>query len=377
MPIAAVYCRVSTEDQRDEGTSLETQREAGILEARATGNQVEDRFIVEEDWTGTDLTRPGLSRVLRWIENGDVQAVVFYTFDRLYRPENEGDEWRVFPVIQSILQAGAEIIWVDKSIPVNGPMAPVIMSLISWKSGDERRRILARTRAGRLQTARRGGLLGGFVPYGYHYLPKTSHSLATLETAEHQALVVRQMFAWLVDEHLSCRAIAIRLMESNISSPTGKNKWAPSVVNHMLKQELYCGTMYFNRREPIKPKKRKGTGPSRGNLKTSRKLRPKEEWIAIPVPPIISREVWEQAQQQLAANARFSPRNNRRRTYLLRGLVRCDLCGKAYVGATIKRRSKEYQYYVCNQAHPEPGDEKCSAPYVPLKLLEDLVWSGI
>lgn len=49
-------------------------------------------------------------------------------------------------------------------------------------------------------TARKGGLIGGFVPYGYDYVPRDGDSLAFLEIRETQAQNVREMFRWLVEE---------------------------------------------------------------------------------------------------------------------------------------------------------------------------------
>ena len=135
--------------------------------------------------------------------------------------------------------------------------------------------------------------------------------------------------------------------------------------------------MYFNQRQPVKPKQRREQVRTGKTLKTSRKLRPEEEWIPIPVPANIDRATWEQAPEQLQANARYSPRNNTRHTYLLRGQVRCAVCGKAYSGVTLKRRDREYQYYVCNQRNPIPGEEKCPSGYVPLPMLERTVWDVI
>ena len=145
----------------------------------------------------------------------------------------------------------------------------------------------------------------------------------------------------------------------------------------MVRQELYCGTMYFNRREPVRPKQRREQTRTGTNPKTSRRLRPQEEWIPIPVPAIIDRATWEQAQNQLEANSTFSPRNNTRHTYLLRGLVHCGICGRTYCGVTNKSGGREYQYYVCNQRNPTPGEKKCSSRHVPLALLEGAVWNTI
>ncbi|MFQ6029159.1 MAG: recombinase family protein, partial [Dehalococcoidia bacterium] len=377
MPNAAIYCRVSTTDQKDNGTSLETQEAAARLIAAQLGLIVSEEYVILEDWSGTDLERPGLLRLLYLAEAGLIDALIMLNSDRLYRPEEEGDEWRIFPVLQRFEESGVELIWTDPSAPKHGPMASFLTFVSAWKSGDERRTILRRTRTGRLATARKGGLLGGYVPHGYDYVPRAGDTLAHLIINEAQAYIVQEMFRCLVEEGLSCRAIALRLTEMGIPTPQGNKVWQPSVVNHMLKQELYCGVMYFNRREPVRPQQRSEQARTGKNPKSSRRLRPEEEWIPIPVPAIIDRTTWERAQEQLQANSRFSPRNNTRHTYLLRGLARCGICGKAFSGVTINRRGRDYRYYVCNQRYSLPGEERCSSKHVPLLLLERTVWEVV
>ena len=377
MPIAAIYCRVSTTDQKDNGTSLETQLEAALAMAANMGWTVPEEYIILVDESGTDLQRPGLLRLFNLAMAGLIEAVIILNFDRLYRPEYEGDEWRIFELLNRFETYGVEVISTDSSISSQGPMAGISTYLNSWKSGEERRAILRRTRTGRLAIARKGGLLGGFTPFGYSYVPKTLDSLATLVIDEAQARIIRDIYPWLLEEKLSCRAITRRLTEKGIPTPQGNKIWQPSVVNNMLRHELYCGVMYFNRREPVLPKQRREQARTGTNPKTSRKLRPQDEWIPIPVPPIIDRATWEQAQDQLKANSKFSPRNNTHHTYLLRGLIRCGVCGKTYSGVTNKSRGREYQYYVCNRRNPTPGEEKCTSRHVPLALLEGAVWDTI
>jgi len=246
--------------------------------------------------------------------------------------------------------------------------------LNSWKTGEERRAILSRTKRGRDAVAKKGGLLGGYTSYGYGYVAKTKDSLATLEVLESQAVVIREIYGWLTEECLSCRAIAYRLSELGIPTATGKKKWAASVVNSMIRNEVYCGIAYFNRREPSKPQKKRNSTTS--NQKTSRKLRSEEEWIPIPVPAIIDRDTWEKAQKQLAVNSRFSPRNSKR-VYFLTKLMRCGFDGKAYSGVTKERRGKEYSYYICDWKSREPGEVKCESKYVPMADLDELVWDSI
>ena len=164
MPIAAIYCRVSTSDQKDNGTSLETQKDAALAKAAEMGCEVPKEYIILEDWSGTDLQRPGLLRLVDLAMSGLIDVIIILNFDRLYRPEQEGDEWRIFEVLNRLGASGAEVVWTDPSVPSQGPMASLNTFMNSWRAGEDRRAILRRTRTGRLAIASRGGLVGGFVP---------------------------------------------------------------------------------------------------------------------------------------------------------------------------------------------------------------------
>jgi len=57
-----------------------------------------EEYHIQEDWTGTDLHRPGLLKLYSLAESGLIDVVLIYRQDRLYRPENEADQWRIFPI---------------------------------------------------------------------------------------------------------------------------------------------------------------------------------------------------------------------------------------------------------------------------------------
>src|SRR6185437_11499130 len=78
------------------------------------------------------------------------------------------------------------------------------------------------------------------------------------------------------------------------------------------------------------------------------RLRPRDEWVMVPVPIIIDPETWQAAQEQLAVNRQRSPRNNTSHDYLLRGLVVCGQCGRRMVGSWNKAGGR----YVCAARYP-------------------------
>ncbi len=367
---AAIYCRVSSSDQRDEGTSLDTQRDEGLLKARELGWDAPKEYIIQEDWTGKDLHRPGLLRLLDLARSGRVQGIIIYTLDRLYRPENDGDEWRVFEVLQQFQDLGAQVAWVDASIPAHGPLSSIFTFLDAWRAGRKRRAILERTTRGRLEKARRGKVISSTAaPYGYRYEPKTS----TLVIDEAEAKTVRMVFYLYIQERLSLIKLVDRLNRLGIARPSNGQRWHISFVAGMLRNETYTGTLWQNRwhRQSVAAKPRQ---------KPKRRMyqRPKEEQIPVAVPSIISKETFEGVQRRLVENKRWASRNTGH-DYLLSGLLK-HACGSS-MGA---RTSHGTPYYYCLKSNRfkapinEVGEpQPCSCKWVNGRAIETAAWDTV
>ena len=142
----------------------------------------------------------------------------------------------------------------------------------------------------------------------------------------------------------------------------------------MLRNPVYMGTYWYQRTQVALPQRRAPGAPAyRQRLKTSARPRPETDWIAIPVPALVSEARWQAAQRQLAANSRYARRNNTRHQYLLRGLVKCVSCGGSYIGFTDRGR----RGYRCARNHPVVSStgQHCRARRLPGDPLETVVWS--
>jgi hypothetical protein len=160
---------------------------------------------------------------------------------------------------------------------------------------------------------------------------------------------------------MGIKAIAAHLNASGIMH-RGK-PWTTSAVERVLKLELYCGTAYYN------------TINSR-----TRRPRPREEWIAIPVPPIVTREGWGLVQERLAARApnKVAPRLVNAPT-LLTGLATCGCCAGsgAPAGMTLRTgKSGQYRYLVC-ATRATKSVLMCDAPIVRMDALDEAVISSL
>src|SRR5437762_1205783 len=104
--------------------------------------------------------------------------------------------------------------------------------------------------------------------------------------------------------------------------------------------------------------------------------RPEEDWIAVPVPPIVSEETFAQVQAKLDANQQGAARNTRHE-YLLRALISCGACRLSCTG---RQTAAGYRYYLC-RGRTDPlrvaQGERCTARYIPAEQLDELVWADL
>ncbi|MCL5265483.1 MAG: recombinase family protein [Chloroflexi bacterium] len=346
---AALYCRVSTDLQEKEQT-IQSQVETLRKYAYDKGYEVVAEFL-DDGYSGATLERPGLDRLRDALRSGEFEAVLVHSPDRLARKA-------VYQglLLEELEKADVRIEFLNHPVD-DSPEGKMLLGMQGLFAEYERAKIAERARRGKLHWARQGAVFTGFVPYGYRYLPRDGepNRKSGMEIDEAQAATVQQMYRWLIEERLSCRAIAKRLTELGIPTCTGKTRWRPSTVNQILKDEVYKGTFYYNRGQSVEPTRPSRQNPYRKHKLTGRKLRPRNEWIPIPVPAIVDEITWEAAQRQLRENSLYSPRHNTHHSYLLRGLIRCPRCGGAYVGGFARGR----RYYRCSRTEPLAAKDGC------------------
>ena len=170
MKIAAAYSRVSTEDQGQRGTSLDTQEAAEVALAKSRDFGVPQQYRIREEYTGATLNRPGLDTLRTWVKVGKIQAVAYFTADRLSR-----DPIDLMILLREFRRAGVEILAVHYP-PSDDPLGPVITFMQGTFADIERREFAERTMRGKRQIARKGRLPQGTGAgiFGYTYDPSGS-----------------------------------------------------------------------------------------------------------------------------------------------------------------------------------------------------------
>ena len=152
------------------------------------------------------------------------------------------------------------------------------------------------------------------------------------------------------------REICRRLNADAIPSPTGKPTWGHSTICRLLGNEAYIGRVYYNRTKSV-PDRR----PTRRNRQIPRN---RDEWIPIDCPRIISDELFQVAGRVATDNTKWSPRRAEPGAWLLKGLVKCGVCG---VGTSChKMRGHNgtwHRYYYCRNHDPlRAGGESRRCP---------------
>lgn len=188
------------------------------------------------------------------------------------------------------------------------------------------------------------------------------------------------MFPLLVNEPQSLGAIARRLTTDQIPTRRDVGRWERAVVWARLRnpastgQAAYRKTEVVERKRPTKQARDHTFSPT--HVHSSTRERPREDWIRLPVPALISEAVFERAHERLEANNRFSPRNTKRYASLLSGLVRCQPCGYALYGKPASNSKYKRLYYRCagQDGHRWKEGRLCTAHPVRVEALEDLVW---
>jgi site-specific DNA recombinase len=374
MRTAAIYARVSTPRQGREQT-IESQ--LAVLKSWADENSYElspENVYTDEGYSGSRLDRPGLDALRDGAEDGVFEVVGVLSPDRLARKY----AYQVL-LLEELGRLGCEVVLVDHPISED-PNDQLLLQIQGAIAEYERALLGERFRRGKLQKARERHFIGGRAPYGYRYIPKRDGLPGHLVVDETESELVRMLYGWLIEERMSVRQILKRLNEGPWLPRSGGARWSASVVHRIVSDPTYSGTAYANRYRYVPPERPRVRGPRSGE-NTCRKLRAKEEWIPIPVPPIIDEQTRRLAQDQLERNARLSFRNNKKYSYLLRCLLSCESCGLAMFGTTYKatERQPERRYYQCHGKDPimSTREHKCIQRPAKAHELEGSVWEHI
>jgi site-specific DNA recombinase len=379
----AIYARVSSDQQAQAGT-IASQTETLKDRVAKEGLKLEEEFtFVDEGYSGATLVRPALERLRDVVATGAIDRVYVHSPDRLARKY----AYQVL-LIDELQRCGAEVVFLNHQLG-HTPEDELLLQVQGMVAEYERAKILERSRRGKLHAARRGSVnvLGG-APYGYRYVScQEGDGQASYEILLEQARVVQQIFEWVGQNRLSIGQVCRRLQKQGVRTETGKSYWDRATVWGILKNPAYKGLAAYGktRTGPMRPRLRAQRGdPDQPRRAVSTYSVPTDQWHYIPVPAIVSKELFDSVQEQLVENKKRNRKAKRGVRHLLQGLLVCKKCGYAYYGKPIslsagKGKKRSYAYYRCTgtDAYRFGGQRICDNKQVRTDLLEESVWQDV
>lgn len=361
-PVAALYCRVSTKGQEEDGSSLDTQEASCRNHAAALGYAVDDRLVFRETWSGGDLwERPRLVKLREAIRGGAVDALICHAVDRLSR-----DQVHLAILLDECERAGVRLLFATEEFD-QSPVGKFILSAKGFAAEVERQKIKERSKRGiraRFESGKPYG--GGFVLFGYRWRDEQKTGY---EIDERTAPVVRRIFA-LAAEGQSLRAIAHMVNAEGVPTPRGRPHWVHTSVRTVLTQEAYTGV---GRAHKVEQRKVNG--------KYTRRERALDEQVVLPegcYPPLVDTVTFAAVQERLRRNQETASRRAAEpERFLLRGgYVHCGYCGHTL--SAVMHKEKNGGRYPLYEASKGASHERCGERFtISAAELDRTVWEKV
>jgi len=325
----AIYLRVSTEEQAKEGHyGLKVQEDRLRQFCTSQGYELTEGNVYRDEGLSGTLEvekRPGLLKAFEGAKNKEYDLLIVYKLDRIFRNQR-----KLLNALARLVEYNVAFQSSTEAFDTATPSGRLMLQILGSFAEHERETIRDRMMGGKIRAAKDGKWVTGVPPYGYRVDKVTKKLVVQPEEAE----VVRRFYEWLVYERCSLREITKRAIELQLPTPVHttitaqkkKGSWYKRTINRILANEAYTGETYFGKYK---------TNQRTAQIVTDIKFhKDTSEHVLIAVPPIISKDMFFQAIEQLHMNRRMQKRNEKR-TYLFSGLL--------YSGTTGKKLQSGYQ----------------------------------
>lgn len=359
--LVASYSRVSSSRQENEKT-IDSQI-SEVEKAISVAGDVLVKKYTDDGYSGELLERPALDQLRTDASKKLFSKIYILSPDRLARKHHHAAI-----ILEDLSRYGIEVVFVNR--PIGETMEDkLLFNVQSVFAEYEKAKILDRLRRGKLFKVNRGSVLGNTPPYGYNYIKDEKSRNGWYEINEKEAEIVRLIFSIYTSENCSgIGGVRRELYERNIKNRSGSSSWSQSMIARIVSNETYIGTTYWGKFKSVEGDSNNGY---RRLKNTKRVQKAKEEWLAIEVPPIIDKDIFNKAEVRRATNKSLSP-NKTKNPYLLRGLMSHSCGAKMY-----SKKCHGQKYYLCSarrNAFPQISECTDSRHYNGV-LLEDLVWN--
>ncbi len=305
--ICGLYLRVSTEDQVREGFSIPEQKERLEAFCKYNGYEIKEYYTDAGISAKTGNHRPDFERMIEDGKQGKINMIVAYKMDRLTR-----SMWDWEALIKYSQEYGVALAFVCEKIDTSTANGKLYSRIMMSVAQNEIERTSERTKVGLA-----GAIKEGHIPHraclGY------KHNNKKLVIDHTTCDVVIRIFN-MYHEGASYQTISNIFNKEQV---LGKTNWCDSTIYNILQNEVYKGDFVHGKRTKH------------------------PTYYEDVVEPLISKELWEECQQQKKNNSRAYKRNL---TYIYLQKLKCPKCNHILGGkATKKKNGNVYYYYYCNE----------------------------
>jgi len=348
----ALYIRVSTQEQANEGYSVGEQTDRLKKYAEAMDWQVY-KIYVDPGYSGGNTDRPGLNEMIKDVKTGEIDKVVVYKLDRLSRSQLD----TLYLIEKVFLANDTDFVSMSENFDTSTPFGRAMIGILAVFAQLEREQIKERMSMGREARAKEGKWGGGAtVPVGYDYDPDTGE-LTVNEYEKMQILEIVDLFLKGVPIKTICT-----IMDDKGYTRKGHcgkiAKWDPKKIRYLLHNRTYIGYISY-----------------RG------------EWYKGEHTPILTEEKFEEIAQLLKQREEMYSEfkyGNRKHTTYLGGFLYCKCCGGRFSKQENSRRREgkdKVYWYMCYSRHKRVKamikDPNCKNKNWKMNELDNLVFNEI
>ena len=367
--ITALYCRLSRDDEFS-GDSVSIQTQKAMLSQYAKEHGLTNlEYFIDDGYSGTNFNRPDFLRMIELVENDKVGTIILKDLSRL------GREYLQTGYYTDVVfnEHNVRFIAINDNVDTymgDNEFAPFKNIMNEWYAKDCSRKVKSAFRAKALN----GEYTGGYPAYGYMKSPDDRHKLIP----DKNAPIVKRMFQMAL-EGASCYHIAKTLENEQIPTPRAylMNEYGKYVANERVKHPYawHKATVHNILSNPVYLGKLISCRYQTKSFKDKRIVsRPKEDWITVDNTheALVDELTFNTVQKRIAIKQPATWANS---DNMFRGLLICKDCGTRMVFSRRTGR-KSLGNFCCNK-HRRYGGKECSAHYITLEQIKELILEDI
>jgi len=320
-----IWLRVSTDFQVKDD-SPEHHEKRGRLYADAKEWEVREVYRLDAISGKSVMNQPETKRMLRDIRSGHITGLIFSKLARLARNTKELIEFA-----EIFRESNADLISLGESIDTSTPAGRLFYTMIAAMATWEREEISARVAASVPIRAKMGKPLGGQGSFGYRWNGKE------LVIDEKEA-PVRKLIYELFKEHKRKMVVSKILNEKGYRTRKGA-KFTDTTIGRLLRDPTAKGQRITNYSKSFDSKK-------------AWILKPKEEWIIVTCPAIVTEELWDECNKILDSQEKKYNKPSKRPVHIFTGILYCECGSKMHVPTA----SNKYICLTCRKNRIEKQD---------------------